>query len=308
MKYLNWFLSNIVFMTNIYISIYSGSACSLKFDIIPDSDLVGAKQAVTFKQGDDLRSIARKFDLTITEVIIANPQINPKNIKIGTKIIIPTEFILPSGDREGIVLNLAEFRLYHFSKDQKIVNTFPVGIGRLGWKTPLGETKVIRKKANPTWVPPPSIRKHYENKGKILPSSIPPGPDNPLGVYAINLGWTNYLIHGSNAPNSIGLRSSSGCVRMYAEDIEALFNLTDIGIKVRVIHEPFKVGKSNGELYMEVHEAFKEKYYNDEELTEEELLEKVIDEHYKRFKKRIDWGYANKNLQKPVGYPIDITE
>jgi L,D-transpeptidase ErfK/SrfK len=305
--FFKYFIKYISVLTNVYISIYSGYCYSLTFNISSNSDIVGTKQTIFFKEKDTLQSIARSFDLAITELIGANPGINPKNIKVGTKLVIPTEFILPSGAREGIVLNLAEFRIYYFSEDRKTVATFPVGIGRLGWQTPLGETKVVRKRDHPTWVPPPSIRKYSEDKGKILPDFIPPGPHNPLGEYAMNLAWSNYLIHGTNSPSSIGLRSSSGCIRMYPEDIKTLFNLSVVGTKVRVVHEPIKLGKKGSELYIEVHESFKEKYYNDEELTEQELLENIINEYYQRFKSRIDWGYANKNLKNAIGYPVDIT-
>lgn len=297
----------------IYLSIvvstmaYNVCCYGLTFNLKPNSDIIGSIQIINFEQGDTLQAIAKKFDIAITELMDANKHLNPKNIKTNNKIIIPTQFVLPSGPREGIVLNLAEFRLYYFSEDHKTVTTLPVGIGRLGWKTPLGETKITRKRENPTWVPPRSIKKHYANKGQDLPQSIPPGPTNPLGEYAMNLGWPNYLIHGTNAPNSIGLRSSSGCIRMYAEDIKILFNLVNIGTIVRVVHEPFKLGKQGNDLYLEAHEPFKEKYYNDENVSEEELLEMVVNDYYQRFKRRIDWSYAHQNLKKPIGYPVDIT-
>ena len=302
------FLKYIIILTNVYISVYAGYCHSLTFNIAPNSDIVGTIQTVVFKEGDTLPEIARKFDVAITELIDANRNINPKKIKAGTKLIIPTQFILPPGPKQGIVLNLAEFRLYFFSKDQKTVTTLPVGIGRLGWKTPLGETTIVRKRENPVWVPPESIRRYSASRGKDLPDFIPSGPNNPLGYYAMNLAWTGYLIHGTNAPNSIGIRSSSGCIRMYPEDIKVLFKLAEIGTSVRVVHEPLKVGKKGNELYLEVHEAFKEKYYNDEDLTEQELFEKIVDEYYQRFKQRIDWSYANKNLKNAVGNPIDITD
>ncbi len=298
----------IYILFSIFLITYSMTVNGLIFNIHTDSDIVGSIQIVNFNKGDDLFKIARKFDLTISELIVANRNLNPKKINPGTKIIIPTQFILPEDPRNGIILNLAEFRLYYFFKDGKSVATFPVGIGRLGWKTPLGQTKIIRKREKPTWVPPPSIRKHYADKGDFLPDSIAPGSKNPLGDYAMNLAWSNYLIHGTNVPSSIGLRSSSGCIRMYPEDIKELFKLVDVGTTVRIIHEPFKLGKQNNDLYLEAHEPFKEKYYNDENITESQLLEKVIDDYYQRFKRRIDWFYANKNLQQPTGYPIDITK
>jgi len=303
-------LKYIYVLIGLYATTYSISCYGLTFDIQPNSDIIGTIQMVTFKEKDTLQAIARKFNIALTELIGANPNVNPKHVKIGTKLIIPTQFVLPphTNNKESIVLNLAEFRLYYFPKDGKTVTTLPVGIGRLGWKTPIGETKIVRKREQPTWVPPPSIRKHYEDKGKILPDFIPPGPNNPLGEYAMNLAWSNYLIHGTNAPTSIGLRSSSGCIRMYPEDIKTLFNLASVGTTVTVIHEPFKLGKKGNDLYLEAHEPFKEKYYNDENLTEEGLLEVIINDYYQRFKQRIDWSYANKNLKKAVGYPIDITK
>lgn len=296
-----------IILTNILVNLYFSYCNALVFNIFPDSDIVGARHTIIVKKQDSLQALARKFDVAITELILANPHVNPKNITINTKLVIPTEFILPSGPREGIVLNLAEFRIYHFSEDQHLVNTFPVGIGRMGWQTPVGETKVIRKREQPTWVPPDSIREYYADKGIILSDSIPPGVDNPLGDYAMNLAWPNYLIHGTNVPSSVGLRSSSGCIRMYPEDIKQLFKLTAINTKVRVIHEPLKIGKKGNQLYLEVHESFKEKYYNDENCTEQELLEKIIGEYYARFKNRIDWSNAHKSIQKATGYPVDIS-
>lgn len=300
-------LKIILILVLVNTSAYFNCGNALIFNIFPDSDIIGARHTVIVKKQDTLQGIARRFDVAITELILANPHVNPKNITINTKLVIPTEFILPSGPREGIVLNLAEFRIYHFSDDQHIVNTFPVGIGRMGWQTPIGETKIIRKREKPTWVPPDSIRDYYSDKGTILPDSIPPGADNPLGDYAMNLAWPNYLIHGTNVPSSVGLRSSSGCIRMYPEDIKQLFKLTAINTKVRVIHEPLKIGKKGNQLYLEVHESFKEKYYNDENCTEQELLEKIIGEYYARFKNRIDWSNAHKSIQKATGYPVDIS-
>src|SRR5690606_9951022 len=135
----------------------------------------------------------------------------------------PSAFILPPGPREGIVLNLAELRLYYYHPGGKKVSTFPVGIGRSGWLTPVGETVIARKKEGPTWIPPKSIREYMKKKGVHLPEKVYPGPENPLGDFALYLGWQNYLMHGTNQPNTVGIRSSSGCIRMYPEDIKRLF-------------------------------------------------------------------------------------
>jgi L,D-transpeptidase ErfK/SrfK len=296
------------FVFTLYILVFTSNCLALTYRVPKSSNIVGTIEVITLKNHENnLQAIARKYNLGINELMAANPNLNPKKIKPGTKLIIPTQFVLPSEPHEGIVLNLAEFRLYYFSKDQHTVTTLPVGIGRLGWRTPVGTAKIVKKRENPTWTPPPSIRKHYARKGKTLPPYMPSGPNNPLGYYAMNLSWPNYLIHGTNKPTSVGLRSSSGCVRMYPEDIEQLFILVDINTPVRIVHEPIKIGKKYNDLYIEAHEPFKEKYYNDD-ISEIELLENIIEDYYERFQNRIDWNTINKNIEKAIGYPTDITD
>jgi L,D-transpeptidase ErfK/SrfK len=282
----------------------SNNAAGLTFPIKPESDLIGIVQTAIVQKNETIPDIARKFDIGSVEVMQANPKVKPKQMKAGTVLTIPTSFILPPGPRTGIVLNLAELRIYYYPPGGTTVVTHPVGIGRVGWRTPVGETAVIRKKEKPTWRPPASIRNSYARKGKTLPRSVPPGPKNPLGEYAMYLGWPRYLIHGTNRPKSVGLRSSSGCIRMYPEDIESLFNVVNKGTTVRVIHEPFKVGKFSGKLYLEAHEPFPESYYGDED--DDELFSEALDEVYYRNNK-INWPAANSLLKQSVGYPIEIS-
>lgn len=211
-------------------------------------DVIGTVQAVRIAGDQTLVGLARSSDLGYVEIVAANPGIDPWVPGQGTEVLLPTAFVLPPGPRDGIVINLAEQRLYYFPKDGPPV-TYPIGIGRDGYETPRGATKVIRKRAGPTWYPPASSRKDDPK----LPRAVPPGPDNPLGTHALYLGWPQYLIHGTNEPYGVGRRISRGCIRLYPEDIVKLFPAVPKGTSVRVITAPVKVGWSDGELYLEVH-------------------------------------------------------
>lgn len=213
---------------------------------MPVGDIVGTVSYYTVKEGDNLYAVARKFDIGIVELLVANPGVEVWTPQVGKTLVLTTVHLLPPV-REGIVLNLSELRLFYFAGDGS-VKTFPIGIGREGWETPLGETKVTMKRKNPVWTVPASIREENPN----LPEMIPAGPDNPMGAYALNLGWPGYAIHGTNRPYGIGKRSSHGCIRLYPEDIAILFHLVEAGTPVTVIDTAFKVGWQNGKLYLEV--------------------------------------------------------
>ena len=279
---------------------------ALTFALPEHDNVVGGIQTVRSQQGESLGDIGRRFDIGVYEMIEANPDINPWSIGAGKEIIIPAKFILPPGEREGIVINLAEMRLYYYHPDANLVSTHPIGIGRKGWRTPTGTSKITEKKKDPDWRPPKSIKASYARKGKILPDVVPAGPDNPLGQYAMRLSMPGYLIHGTNKPGGIGVRSSSGCIRMYPEDIEALFHKTKIGTKVRIIHAPYKVGYKNGNHFIEAHEPLSEKYY--QELSQEQMLEEAITQTnlpeaiYIR-----GWDDAKDSIDRSNGIPVIIT-
>lgn len=286
----------------------ASSAQAATYKIEKGSDIVGEVQHYTVKKGDTFDGIARKFDLGIIELQEANPKIKPNKLVEGTELLIPTEFILPNGvPLEGIILNVAELRVYYFPPNSNEVMTFPVGLGQTGWKTPIGQTKIIKKRANPTWTPPPSIRAKAEARGQTLPAVVPAGPNNPLGQYAMNLGWTNYLMHGTNKPSSVGLRSSHGCIRMLPEDIETLYHNVDVGTKVTIIHEPYKIGVKSGELYLEAHDPFPEKYYNTSGFVDDDLLSAEINEVNYDDHDEINWSEARKLIKDTFGYPVQIT-
>ena len=227
-----------------------------------DIDLIGQVKVVYATKADTLIDIARRYSLGYDEIVHANPGVDRWAPGEGTPIVLPTRHVLPDAPREGVVLNIAEMRLYYYPKagadGQRVVHTYPVSIGRMDWKTPMGLTKVVAKDVDPPWRPPASIKAEHAAEGDFLPDVIPGGPDNPLGRYAMRLGVPGYLIHSTNKPYGIGMRVTHGCVRMYPEDIERLFGMVPVGTTVRLVDQPVKVGRFNGELYVESHEPLEE--------------------------------------------------
>jgi L,D-transpeptidase ErfK/SrfK len=221
------------------------------------SDLVGEIRTVIAKHEDTLVDIARRHGVGYQDIVRANPGVDVWVPGEGTEVVLPTLYVLPPGPREGIVLNLAEYRLYYFPQpadgEPAVVMTYPISIGRRDWETPIGTTRIVAKAVDPSWYPPESIREEHAAEGRPLPRVVPPGPDNPLGRHAIRLALPGYLIHGTNRPAGVGMRVTHGCLRMFPEDIEYLFPRVAIDAKVRIINEPVKIGWSGDELVMEVH-------------------------------------------------------
>ena len=232
-----------LFVTTALHSIGSATA-----DQLSDTEIVGEMGSYTTRYDDSLLYLARRFDLGFIELIAANPEIDPWLPGEGLQLVLPMAHLLPNVERRGIVINLAELRLYFFAQDGTVV-TYPVGIGRSGWETPEIETTVVAMRERPVWVPPPSIRS--ERPG--LPTAVPPGPGNPLGAYAIDLAYGTYVIHGTNNPPGVGRRVSHGCIRLYPEDIEELFQKVKPGTLVRIVKQEAKLGWVAGDLYLEVH-------------------------------------------------------
>ncbi|MCY4220946.1 MAG: L,D-transpeptidase family protein [Thiotrichales bacterium] len=218
-----------------------------------DSSVLGRNQIYTARHQDTLLDIARRFSMGLAEIRLANPGVDTWLPGEGTEIRLPSRFVLPDTSRSGLVVNVAEMRVYFYPGDGSVVRTWPISIGRVGWDTPLGETSIVRKKAYPIWYPPESIREEAAMDGNPLPRVVGPGPDNPLGSRALYLGFPQYLIHGTNKPFSIGMRVSHGCVRMYPEHIEELYELVKPGTPVTLVHQGVKAGWSGGRLYLEVH-------------------------------------------------------
>ena len=218
--------------------------------------VVGTLQATVANEEDTLSDIARRFNLGYDEVVNANPGVDPWLPKAGTRIVLPTQFILPDAPHEGVVVNLAALRLFYFPKpekkgDPRVVMTMPIGIGMVGWATPTGTTKITTKRKDPFWTPPASVRKEHAAEGDILPPRVPPGPDNPLGAFAMNLGWPSYLMHGTNKPAGVGMRASHGCIRLYPEDIATIFPMVPVGTKVTVVNQPTLHRIQDGRLFVQ---------------------------------------------------------
>ena len=234
------------------------SARAVDYPLPPaGSRLIGQNQTYTIQEGDNkLQAIARRFNTAAQLILETNNTIAPVNPAPGTVITIPSQMLLPDTPREGIVVNLAELRLYYFPPGENIVQVFPLGIGQLGLETPVTTTRVSQKIPNPTWTPTAGIRARSLAQGIKLPPVVPAGPNNPLGRFALRLGVGNgeYLIHGTSAPDSVGLRVSSGCMRMNAPDIKALFGQVRVGTRVQIINEPVKLAvEPGGKRYIEVH-------------------------------------------------------
>ena len=286
-------------------------AATLEAESEPRSgDMIGSLGHILTDYEDTLLDIARANGLGYVEMIAANRGIDPWVPGEGTPIVLPTAHVLPDAEREGLVVNLAEHRLYYFGPPGMETVTFPLGVGREGWGTPLGSTEIVRKKERPTWFPPESIRE----KKPHLPKAVPPGPHNPLGSHALYFDWPSYLIHGTNMPWGVGRRVSHGCIRLYPEDIARLFELVPIGTPVQVISQAIKIGWYDGELYVEAHPEAEQA----DELEWTGRIESVdgrsradalfrIKTQAGTAQDRLDWHLIRKALEERSGVPVQIT-
>jgi len=223
----------------------------------PNQTIVGQLQAIEARYEDTFVAIARTYNVGFDELVAANPGVDAWLPGEGTRIVLPTRFTLPDGPREGIVVNLARKRLFYYlppdADGRRVVVTYPLGIGKEGTVTPVGSTTVVLKRENPVWTPPQSVREEHIAKGDPLPAQVMPGPDNPLGAHALNLAMPSYLIHGTNKPAGVGMRSSHGCLRMFPENIAFLYETVPVGTPVRIVNQPWLFGWEDGRLYLEAH-------------------------------------------------------
>ena len=230
------------------------------FVVAKDDDVIGRLASVRLEKEDTLPDIARHFSLGVNTVSAANPGTDIWVPQAGERLLLPMSFILPDAHRKGIVINLATMRLFNYKGNGNLleVSTYPVGVGTPERPTPMGKMYISRKKHRPTWYVPASIAADHRKKGDPLPPNVPPGPDNPLGEYALYLSEPSYLIHGTNKPASIGLRASNGCIRLYPEDVERLFENTPVKTPVRIVNQPYLAGQRDGIVYLEAHTPFEE--------------------------------------------------
>lgn len=286
-----------------------GIANAATYPMPPEGQaLIGKMQETRVQTGETLLDIARRYSVGFNELQNANPGIDPWLPPVGQKIVVPSQYLLPNAPREGIVVNLPELRLYYFPPappgTARVVQTFPLGIGSEGRVIPLGGTKIIEKRVDPVWVVPESIRAEHAAEGEFLPKRVPPGPDNPLGRYAMRLGISSYLIHSTNRPYSVGMRVSHGCLRMYPEHIEALYPQVALGTTVRIIDQPYKVGWHNGNLYLESHPPMVEAGHSPESnLTP--MVAAVTSVVSQRLDDRA-WQLASQVATQSAGIPVQI--
>jgi L,D-transpeptidase ErfK/SrfK len=289
----------------------SGPAGATVYELPANGAAVfGTDERIKATYQDTLLDIARRYSLGYEEIIRANPGVDMWLPGEGRDILLPGRRILPPGPREGIVVNLPEHRIYYFPKPRKgekpVVITYPVSIGKMDWSTPLGETKVIAKQAHPSWYPPESVRKEHIANGDPLPKVVPPGPDNPLGDYAMRLavGGGSYMLHGTNNPMAVGMAITHGCIRMYPEDVAALFPLVPVGTKVWLINDPVKVAYVDGELLLEAHPPVDSEGQTTEPNLE--LLSQQLDKAVGNDTAAIHWDLARETLQAANGIPAVV--
>jgi L,D-transpeptidase ErfK/SrfK len=244
------------------------TAPAAEFMLVPGQDVIGAPMIVYARHEDTFVSLARAHNVGFEALRRANPDVDAWLPGEGTSVVIPQQFVLPRAERVGIIVNLPELRLYYFPGDGRVI-THPISIGRMDWGTPIGRTTVVGKTRNPAWYPPQSIRDEHAALNDPLPTIVPPGPDNPLGKHALRLGIPGYLIHGTNKPSGVGMRVTHGCIRMFPEDIEALFEAVEPGTPVRIVNQPYKLGWRDEGLYLEAHLPLGEEHAaNEWDLTE----------------------------------------
>jgi L,D-transpeptidase ErfK/SrfK len=285
-----------------------------RFDIDADTEIVGYVQRTVVGKDDTLPDIARRFDVGYEEILLANPGVDPWLPGAGREVVVPTQFILPAAPHEGVVVNVAAMRIFYYAPHKKgesqVVYTHPIGIGRVGWKTPEGATRIVGRTQDPVWVVPKSVRNEHAEDGEILPAVVPAGPDNPLGQYMFRLGWNSYLIHGTNKPYGVGMRSSHGCMRLYPEDIKVFYDLIPIGTRVTVVNQPYLFGRRNGTLYLQAY-AVMEDDSRDWSRDRKRLLARLFGPklHQEMSEKddAIDWQRVGEQAHSPRAVPVPVT-
>ena len=270
----------------------------------PDGeDIVGEVVTITAAYEDTFAKLAQRYSVGFQEIQDANPGLDPWLPGEGSPVRLPLAFVLPGGERDGIVINLAEYRLYYFppaatAEERKVV-TYPIGIGRTDYPTPQTVTTVVRTIKDPWWTPGANARREYKDQGIDLPKVVPPGPDNPMGKFSMQLAIPSYFIHGTNKPLGVGQRASLGCIRLYPDDIEALVKVVPYGTKVRIIDQPNKIGRYHGDLYLESHA------YPDAERSLTGVVKEVI--RISENVSAVDWKLAESIAREATGIPGRVT-
>lgn len=279
------------------------------FPVPPEVQVIGAEDSVTARYEDTLIELARRHGLGYEEIVWANRAVDPWLPGEGTAVRLPRRHVLPTAPRQGVVVNIAEYRMYYYARrgQETVVTTFPISIGRMDWATPLGRWQVVAKQKDPAWYPPESIRREHLQDGRgYLPKVVPPGPNNPLGRHAMRLSVSGYLIHGTNEPRGIGMQVTHGCIRMYPEDIEWLFGQTPVSTPVTIVNQPVKFGWAGNDLYLEVIPPLE----GDRRSAEKDLT--AITEAYVAATRdraaSVDWGLVEEVFARRDGVPVKVGE
>jgi L,D-transpeptidase ErfK/SrfK len=294
----------------VLLAVLPGAAYCATYSVTGTDTVIGEVQYVTAKHEDTFLDIGRRYGVGYEEMVAANPGVDPWLPGEGKQVLIPSRYILPDAPREGVVVSLAEHRLYYFppakANEAPVVVTYPISVGKMDWKTPLGLTRIVDKRVRPTWYPPESVRKEHEADGRPLPRAVPPGPDNPLGEFAMRLGIPGgaYLIHGTNRPAGVGMQVTHGCIRMFPEDIEQFFKMVAVNTPVRIVHQPYKMGWQGDQLFMEVHAPLEGQENRDlHSLTNiTRLLVAATEDRTVA----IDWAKAEAAFLRPTGIPQQV--
>jgi len=269
--------------------------------------MIGTSVVYDIRRGDTLIEVARRFGFGFTEVLAANPGVDPWLPRPGTRIVLPAAHLVPDAGLPGILVNLAQQRIFFQARHDDAITTFPIGIGQTGWETPLGRTTIVNKRKNPVWTVPNSLRAERPD----LPAALPPGPNNPLGTHALDLEWPGYVIHGTNRPYGVGRRVSHGCIRLYPEDIVRLYQAVNIGTPVTVVDQSVLVAWADGALYLEAHPTQRQ-------ADEIEAFGMVVeasgdDDLVYRVKKaaagrvsEVDWSLVTRTVGQRRGVPVRI--
>lgn len=274
--------------------------------------VLGDVRTTIARHEDTLLDIGRAYSVGYEEIVAANPGVDPWLPGADREIVIPSRYILPDAPREGIIVSLAEHRLYYFppvrGSDPPTVVTYPISVGKMDWKTPLGLTRIVNKRTRPTWYPPESVRKEHEADGRPLPAAVPPGPDNPLGEYAMRLGIPGgaYLIHGTNRPAGVGMQVTHGCIRMYPEDIEQFFKIVPVNTPVRIVHQPYKMGWQGDQLYIEVHTPLEGQEEEEGSVRSLTQITRLLVAATQDKQAPIDWAKAEQAFVRATGVPEPV--
>jgi L,D-transpeptidase ErfK/SrfK len=281
------------------------ASASLKAPQSSSQNVIGSMQTVSANQEDTLVHIGRDYGVGFVEMRAANPTLDPWIPGSGAKVIVPTMNLLPDASHKDVVINLAEMRMYIYNHGPEPL-TFPIGIGRDGLQTPVGVTKIVRKTEDPTWSPTPRMRA----EDPTLPPQVFAGPDNPMGTHAMYLGFPNIAIHGTNKPYGIGRRVSSGCIRMFPENIGKVYNMLPVGTQITVVDQPVKAAWVGNIFYIEASPTQeqstameKEGEIPEYEVSESDLayiMRKVGNDQSK-----LDWTLVRKIIKERKGYPIE---